>query len=245
MNNPTAPMAQMASMGPDILPMWVTWLWLAALSAVLIFHCGQFVRMGGQHRWFHASHILMLVSMLYMFAGMEYKWTWFPKSWWVAIFWLSTAAIVGWMIMRFVQRRRLSVLWIVALIMQASMIYMWMPDWTPALTWTLVVYFGLETVAWLGGLLDDSKPAMAVGPGERAAVVPAAPGSSAAAANPANRPENVTTGLLVDSKPATAVAVGVRAVFVPLAHDSAAGRVSMAVMAASMSYMFAAMQLMR
>jgi len=55
-------------------------------------------------------------------------------------------AIVEWMILRFVQRRPFRFLWIFALIMQATMSYMWMPKWAPARTWIVVVYFGLETV---------------------------------------------------------------------------------------------------
>jgi hypothetical protein len=237
------PMVGMASMGPNLLPMWVTWVWLVALAAVLVLHCGHFVRMGGQHRWFHASHILMLVSQIYMFAGMEYKWKWFPGTWWVAIFWVSTLVIAGWLILRLVQRRPFSFLWVFALIMQAAMIYMWMPNWAPALTWTLVFYFGIETMAWLGGLLDDSKPTSVGVGGGRVAVPPVASGSAAAAPRRANRPANV--GLLDDTKRSTGVVADVQARFVPLGHDSAAGRVSMAVMAASMAYMFAAMQLMR
>jgi hypothetical protein len=230
------PMA-MKPMGTDLLPPWVTWLWLVALAAVLVFHCAHFVRMGGQVRWYHASHILMLVSMLYMYASMEFKWKWFASSSWVLVFWLSTAAVVVWMVYRFVKREPFSALWILALISQAAMIYMWMPSWAPALTWTLTVYFGLETLAWLGGRLDDSRPAMAVGPGDHAVVVPApresGPGGTGAA-----------VGTLHDSRRSTAVATGRRQVVV-LGHDSAAARVSMAVMAASMAYMFAAMQLMR
>ena len=192
----------MAMSGPDLLPPLVTWLWLIALAAVLVFHCSHFVRMGGQHRWFHASHILMLVSMLYMYASMEFHWKWLPANLQAAVFGLSTAAIVVWMISRFVQRRPFSYLWILALIMQAAMVYMWLPDWLPVLTWALVVYYGLETIAWLVGLINDTKGAGAVGPGDRAA-------------------------------------------FVPLAHPSLTANVSMAIMAASMGYMFAAMQLMR
>jgi len=169
----------MAMSGPDLLPPLVTWLWLIALAAVLVFHCSHFVRMGGQHRWFHASHILMLV----MYASMEFHWKWLPANLQAAVFGLSTAAIVVWMISRFVQRRPFSYLWILALIMQAAMVYMWLPDWLPVLTWALVVYYGLETIA--------------------------------------------------------------RAAFVPLAHPSLTANVSMAIMAASMGYMFAAMQLMR
>jgi hypothetical protein len=227
------PMAGMVPMSQGLLPPWVTWLWLLALAAVLIFHCGHFVRMGGQHRWYHASHILMLVSMLYMYASMEFTWKWFPSGSWVVIFWLSTAAIVVWTILRLVQRRPFSLLWILALIMQAAMIYMWMPDWVPVLTWTLVVYFALETLAWLGGLLDDARPGMAVGPGERALGRPVAQESGAPRASVAVMPET------------RAVARGQRAGVVALAQHSGAARASMAVMAASMAYMLAAMQLMR
>lgn len=189
-------------MGPDILPGWVTWLWLIALAAVLVLHCAHLVRAGGQHRWFHGSHILMLVSMLYMYASMEFRWTWFPSQWWVAIFAVSTAAIVAWMAVRLVQRHPFSALWILALIMQASMIYMWLPDWLAAFTWLLVVYFLLETIAWLIGIINDSHGKLMVGPGDRAGAT-------------------------------------------SLAHPGLVSNVSMAIMAASMAYMFAAMQFMR
>jgi hypothetical protein len=219
------PMA-MKPMGTDLLPPWVTWLWLVALAAVLVFHCAHFVRMGGQVRWYHASHILMLVSMLYMYASMEFKWAWFSKNVWVVIFSASTAAIVVWMVYRFVQRHPVSALWVLALIMQAAMIYMWLPNWAPALTWTLVVYYGLETVAWLTGLLDDTKPAMAVGPSSHGLGGSMPHGSM---------PERGSMSFEPGEGPAD----------VTLAQKTMASRVSMAIMAASMGYMFAAMQLMR
>ena len=192
----------MAMSGPDLLPPIATWLWLIALAAVLVFHCVHFLRMGGQHRWFHASHILMLVSMLYMYAMMEFKWHWLSSTLQAWVFAASSAAIIVWMIMRFAQRKPFSYLWILALIMQAAMIYMWLPDWIAVFTWILVGYYVLEALAWLVGLIDDTKGKGAVGPGDR-------------------------TG------------------FVALAHPSLRGNISMAVMAASMAYMFAAMQLMR
>jgi len=216
----------MKPMGTDLLPPWVTWLWLVALAAVLVFHCAHFVQMGGQVRWYHASHILMLVSMLYMYASMEFKWTWFSKNVWVVIFSASTAAIVVWMVYRIVQRHPFSALWVLALIMQAAMIYMWLPSWAPALTWTLVVYYGLETVAWLTGLLDDTKPAMAVGPSSHGLGGSMPHGSM---------PERGSMSFEPGEGPAD----------VTLAQKTMASRVSMAIMAASMAYMFAAMQLMR
>jgi len=219
-------MGGMKPMGQGLLPPWVTWLWLVALAAVLILHCGHLVRMGGEHRWFHASHILMLISMLYMYASMEFKWKWFPSNVWVAIFTASTAAILVWMAYRFTQRHPFSFLWVLALIMQAAMVYMWLPNWAPALTWTLVVYYGLETVAWLAGLLNDSRPSMAFGPGEGSV-------RGSLAHNAGSEQGSIHLGR------------GNHMVDVPLAHNTLYDRVSMAVMAASMAYMFAAMQLMR
>jgi hypothetical protein len=216
----------MKSAGADLLPPWVTWLWLVALAAVLVFHCGHLVQMSGQHRWYHASHILMLVSMLYMYASMEFTWTWLSHSLQAVIFSLSTAAVAVWMVYRFVQRRPFSFLWVLALVMQAAMIYMWLPHWAPALTWTLVVYFGLETVAWLAGLLDDAKPAMAVGPSSHGLGGSLPHGS-------------------LSERGSMSFGPGDRPVDVPLAQNTMVARVSMAIMAASMGYMFAAMQLMR
>ncbi len=192
----------MAMSGPDLLPPAVTWIWLIALTAVLVFHGLHALRASGQHRWFHASHVLMLVSMLYMYASMEFKWTWLPASLQAWVFGLSTAAILVWMVYRFVQRRPFSYVWILALIMQAAMIYMWLPNWIAVLTWILVVYYALETLAWLFGLINDTKGSGGVGPGDRSS-------------------------------------------FVPIAHATVLGNVSMAICAASMGYMFAAMQLMR
>jgi hypothetical protein len=196
------PAGKMAMSGPDLLPPLVTWIWLILLAVVLIFHCSHFVRMGGQHRWFHASHILMLVSMLYMYASMEFKWKWLPGTLQAWVFGLTTAAIIIWMVYRFMQKRPFSYLWILALIMQAAMIYMWLPSWIAVLTWILVAYYALETLAWLVGLINDTKGKGAIGPGDKST-------------------------------------------FVALAHPTMFANVSMAIMAASMGYMFAAMQLMR
>ncbi|MFL6169787.1 MAG: hypothetical protein ACJ715_10615 [Ornithinibacter sp.] len=176
----------------------------------------------------------MLVSQMYMFASMAFSWKWFPHGWWVNIFWLSTVAIGVFLVVRMVQRRPVSLLWLVALVMQAAMAYMWMPTWAPALTWFLVVYFSLETVAWLVGLLDDSTPSMGFGPGSHAESLPDRTPRGVA-------PADGTSGSVVDVLERTQRMPA----FVSLAHGTFSSRLSMAVMAASMAYMFAAMQLMR
>lgn len=180
-------------------------VWIAALAAVLVFHCGHLVRMGGQHRWFHSAHIVMLVGMIYMYAMMAFNWKWISGNAWMWLYILTTLAMLIWMVARIVTKKPFSYLWILALVQQAAMIYMWAPMtyWVPAFTWALVVYFALETIAWLVGWCNDAKEGRgnAVGPGDRSLVM-------------------------------------------PLGHSSTLGNLSMAVMAASMAYMFAGMQLM-
>ncbi len=107
------------------------------------------------------------------------------------------------------------------------MAYMGMPTWAPALTWALVVYFSLEAVAWVAGLLDDSKPSRAIGPWTPASAAPA-PDDLIAQGSRKVRPETRRS-----------------LVFVSLAPTTFGARLSMGVIAASMAYMFAAMQLMR
>ncbi len=199
-------MDSMMSMGgPDLFPAWVMYLWIAALTAVLVFHCLHWIKMAGQHRWFHAAHIVMLVGMIYMFAMMEFKLDWVSKWLLVWLYALTTVAILGWMAVRIVQKKPFSYLWILALVQQAAMIYMWMPmsDWVAWLSYGLTAYFALEALGWLVGYIGDTKPGrgFAVGPGSRSDVV-------------------------------------------ALGHTRFIDNVSMAVMAASMSYMFVGMQLM-
>jgi Domain of unknown function (DUF5134) len=139
------------SSGPDLLSLKASVIWLAVLFAVLVFHCSHLIFMRGQHRWHHASHIVMLVGMLYMYASVAFGWDWFPEPVWLFVYVATSVAIIGWMMMRLEQRRSLSYLWVLALAQQGAMIYMWMPmqDWMPWLSYALAGYFALETLAWL------------------------------------------------------------------------------------------------
>jgi hypothetical protein len=203
--DPMAMDSMMSMSGPDLFPSWVMYLWIAALAAVLIFHCLHWIRMGGQHRWFHGAHIFMLVGMIYMYAMMEFTLNWVAKPVWVWLYVLTTAAIVIWMIARIVAKKPFSYLWILALLQQAAMIYMWLPmsSWVPWFSYALTAYFALEAIGWLVGYLGDTKAGrgFAFGPGDRSGVV-------------------------------------------ALDHPRFLDNLSMAVMAASMSYMFVGMQLM-
>lgn len=163
-------------LGLDLLPLWVSVIWIVALAIALVFHCGHLIHMGGQHRGFHSAHVVMLLGMLYMYAAMTFGWDWFPRQVWMWIYVTTSAAIILWMLVRFWQRRPFSYLWILVLVQQAAMVYMWVPmiDWISWLTYALVAYFALETIAWLTGLCNDVRydHRLAVGPGDSLLVVP-------------------------------------------------------------------------
>jgi LysM repeat protein len=191
------------SLGPDLLSLKASLIWLAALFAVLVFHCSHVVAMRGQHRWYHVTHVVMLAGMLYMYASVAFGWDWFPEPMWLFVYAATSAAIIGWMMVRLERRRSLSYLWVLALAQQGAMIYMWMPmaDWVPWLSYALAGYFTLETIAWLTWAW--SKPAFS-----------------------------------------RAVAGGVSSTVMALHPRLAFGHICMSMMAASMAYMFAGMQLM-
>ena len=190
-------------MSPDagLLSARASALWVAALCVVLVFHCGHLIRMHGERRWYHCAHVAMLLGMLYMYASLVFGLELLPAHVWLAIYVATSAAISIWICGRYRQRRAFGYLWVVALVQQGAMIYMWAPMkyWLPLVSYALAAYFALETSAWLA----------------RACTAPA-PGGA------------VAGGLLVP----------------PLAHRSVRGDICMAIMAASMGYMFVGMQLM-
>lgn len=189
---------------PDLLPVGITVAWIVVLTAVLGFHCGHMVRMGGQNRWYHSTHVVMLTGMLYRIPSMEFGWQWVPEAIGIAIYAAVSTVLIVWMLTRAARNRPFSFLWLLAFVQQATMIYMWVPTqyWVSWFSYGLVGYFGLETAAWLTGRCKDTTPWSVIGRGERAC-------------------------------------------FQSLNNGSFVGELSIAVMAASMGYMFLAMQLMQ
>jgi hypothetical protein len=192
-------------MSPDagLLSARASAIWIAALCVVLVFHCGHLIRMHGERRWYHCAHVAMLLGMLYMYASVAFGLELLPARVWLTIYVATSAAIIIWIWERSRQRRSVGHLWILALVQQGAMIYMWAPMnyWLPLVSYAFAAYFALETSAWL----------------TRACAKPA-PGGAVAGAG----------GSLV----------------MPLAHRSVRGDLCMAIMAASMGYMFVGMQLM-
>ncbi|HUB64370.1 MAG TPA: hypothetical protein VL996_07985 [Methylocella sp.] len=141
----------MMSSSADLFSAKASVIWVAALFVVLIFHCSHLIHMRGERRWYHTAHVVMLLGMLYMYAAVAFGLDWFPAHVWMIIYVATSAAIVSWMLVQYEQRRTFGFLWILALVQQGAMIYMWMPMayWMPRLSYAFAVYFALEAIAWL------------------------------------------------------------------------------------------------
>jgi hypothetical protein len=124
----------MMSSGSDLLSARASVIWIAALSAVLVFHCSHLIHMRGERRCYHSAHVVMLLGMLYMYAAVAFGLDWFPTRVWMIIYVATSAAIISWMLVQFGQRRSFDSLRILALVQQGAMIYMWAPMtyWVPA-----------------------------------------------------------------------------------------------------------------
>lgn len=190
------------SHGQALLSARASVVWIAALCAVLVFHCTHIARMHGEHRWYHSAHVIMLVGMLYMYAAVAFGLDWLSTDYWIILYSVTSAAIILWILIRYSQHRSLSNLWLLVLVQQAAMIYMWVPmrDWVPQLSYGLVLYFTLEAVSWLIHAYGRLEPSAAL---------------------PAHG------SLTFDPE-----------------FNSVFGDLCMTLMAASMAYMFAGMQLM-
>jgi hypothetical protein len=153
-------------------------IWIAALCAVLGFHCSHLIHTRGERRGYHCAHVAMLLGMLYMYAAVAFGLNWFPGQVWMIVYAATSAAIIGWMLVRFLRRHSFGYLWILALIQQGAMIYMWVPMayWVPKLSYAFALFFALEAIAWLTAAY--LKPWSGVAQAGGSAVLPLAPKSA-------------------------------------------------------------------
>lgn len=109
------------------------------------------------NRWFHAGHTAMALSMIYMFLSMSYNWTWLPATWQMWFFIASSMAVVVYLLATFIRGRAVNFLWVLLLIQQAAMAYMWFPmmRWNAIIVFVLVSWFAVETFGWAANLLPD------------------------------------------------------------------------------------------
>lgn len=208
-----------------LLPDWLRVVWIVALGVVIVTHVWHAYSRPGQHRWWHAGHIFMAAGMVVMYVpGSMTE----PGLSAVGVVLFGGVALTT-AVATVVLRRRegaLNPLWVVAVVDTLVMAYMWLPAAIrpSLLDYALAAYLGCQLLAWALGLWERD-PAIARPP------VPAATAPTMARAG-SGRPTVVRP-----SAPLTypSAAVGLIAERAPVV------RASLAVMAASMSYMLIVM----
>jgi hypothetical protein len=137
--NGQASLAVMMALERDLLSATASVIWIAALCAVLGFHCGHLFHTRGERRGYHCTHVVMLLGMLHMYAAVAFGLDLLPAPVWMIVYAVTSAVIIGWMLVRLLRRHSFGYLWILALVQQAAMIYMWVPMayWVPRLPTSL------------------------------------------------------------------------------------------------------------
>ncbi|SFT92062.1 hypothetical protein SAMN04487904_11375 [Actinopolyspora lacussalsi subsp. righensis] len=222
---------EMAAMHMPLLPMWLRIVWALALFVVILVHAGHLIAMSGQHRAWHAGHTVMAAGMalMYLFPRMTN-----PELYRVglALFVLVTLTQAAITVTFRVREGALNPLWFLSTVDMAAMSYMLLaptarPDW---LNWVFVVYLTCQAVAYGVGAWDRL-------PVFNHRVPATVATTSTPAAEPVRQHEHGVTPLTAEPAPDPTAGPVVGLV----AHSTVGVRVTLAVMAASMAYMFAVM----
>lgn len=143
--------------GIDWFPPWLTILVSILLLGAALHHVPCVIR-GHGNRWFHLGHIVMCLSMIYMYLIMSFR---PPESWGPDVsraqmwfFVVISALVLAYLVSLLARRRSFSLLWLLLLAQQAGMIYMWLPmaSWSGLLSVVLIVWFVAEAIGWLSDI---------------------------------------------------------------------------------------------
>jgi hypothetical protein len=215
--------------GSDYFPGWLSILFSLGLALGVVHHVPCLVR-GLGNRWFHTGHVVMSLSMIYMYLSMSYDWTWLPGMWQMWFFVATSAVVGGYLVGELVRGRPVNFSWVLLLVGHVAMIYMWFPmmRWNAIAIFVLVSWFAIETFGWAANLFPDDSRAQA-----NRRWFPYEVGARRVAASTAEHPGSVTT--VAENHCHDDV----------LISSSWQDRAAMGVMALSMGYMFYGMELLR
>lgn len=238
-------MGDLLTSGPDYFPGWISILFSLGLALGILHHLPCLI-LGRGNRWFHAGHAAMALSMIYMYLSMSYDWNWLPATWQMWFFIATSAAITGWLLTKLTRRQPVNPLWILLLIQQAAMAYMWYPmmRWNAILIFVLVSWFAIEAFGWVVNLFPDDIRMV-----ENRNWFPYELGAREIRVAQNTAPQPATTiaersSVALAGEPTSAAACDCRGSAHLIVSDWK-DRTLMAIMALSMGYMFYGMQLLR
>lgn len=134
----------------NILPEWLAIIWTLVFIAIVVIHARHVLESSGQRQIWHSGHVLMALSMAFMFAPASIDHFNIPSGFWQLAFANGAIAILAWMLAQALSGRAINVLWLTMAIDLGAMAYMWSPSGFQApLTWILVAYFAAQSLLWV------------------------------------------------------------------------------------------------
>ena len=99
----------------------------------------------------------MALSMIYMYLSMSPRLELAAGYLADVVFIASAVTIATWLLTKFLRGQPVNFLWMLLLIQQAAMAYMWYPmmKWNPILIFVLVSWFAIEAFGWAANLFPD------------------------------------------------------------------------------------------
>lgn len=233
------------AMSMPLLPGWLRVVWVVVLGVVLLLHAWHAATMRGQCRWWHTGHTIMAAGMAVM-----YLFVMVPAVSWVLLmlFTALTVAMAATTVSWWRREQVVNPLWMTATLDMLVMGYMSLPATArpAAVTWLLVTWLGLQTLAWvfrrwerlpLYRTTGEPRPGAPLPLDTAAGDAPAGAGI-AGAGSAAPEDSGAPTGTVTTLGAPTAT--GTRRVGLS-GRASIDVALSLAVMAASMGYMLVAM----
>lgn len=216
------------------LPTWLAVVWTAAYVVIVVLHVRHAATMSGAGRWWHSGHIVMALGMADMFWPHPPHSFFIPSTGWTIIFAVGAVAALVMAVRRSFVDRRPSLLWLVVAVDFGAMTWMWvmMRFSAPLLTIAFIVWCVIEAVGWMtGALVSEADTALHASSAVAKSAVPAGHGDGHSAGPSTELP----VGPGDDASPQSAHGDHV-------SHGGLSMRISLAVMALGMAFMFAVMQ---
>ncbi len=140
-----------AAGGMHLMPTWLALVWTCALILVVVAHARHLVAIPGESRLWHAGHVLMGIGMAAMFAPSAIDHIPIPAVVWQLLFANAAGVVLALLLFRVLEGRRTNLLWLAAAAELAAMVYMWLGQTLPVLSWVLVGYSLAGCVFWIAG----------------------------------------------------------------------------------------------
>lgn len=138
----------------DVLTANLPLLLIALLAAAFVLHL---FRLTTPARWLHAAYAASALGLILVLGARTYGWSAVSPTvlmWVFLVLFLAVAAVAA---RRRIERGRIGLPWLSALIQLGAVAYMFAPAqfWKPPLAFLLFLYFAAELVSWLRGQEEE------------------------------------------------------------------------------------------